>query len=69
MSPVGAVILSILLITGIMLAGNSYENVGISQNGWIGVNIFLLLALIVHEIWYKIKSRKNDENEDTTQGE
>jgi uncharacterized membrane protein len=69
MSPVGAVIMSILLITGIMLAGNSYENVGISQNGWIGVNIFLLIALIAHEIWHKIKSRNKTEDEDSTQGE
>jgi hypothetical protein len=69
MSPIGAVILSILLITGIMLAGNSYESAGISENGWIGVNIVLLAALIIYEIRHKITSHKTDENKDSTQGE
>jgi hypothetical protein len=69
MSPIGAFFLSILLITGIMFAGNSYESVGISQTGWIGLMIFLFIAMIVCEIRYKIKTRKNDNKEDTTQGE
>ena len=65
MSTIGAIIMGILLITGIMLAGGNYKSLGISQNVWIGVNVSLFISLVAYEIHYRFtgKNRQTDDTE------
>lgn len=59
MSPLGGAILSVLLITGIMTAGKSYEGIGIPAAVWYGINAVLLILLVVQEIRTYLKKRKS----------
>jgi flagellar motor component MotA len=63
MSPIGAIIFGILIITGMMLAAGNYTKLGFSTNAWIAVNAALFAALVVWEIIHKIRStrQKNEE--------
>ncbi|HNX59602.1 MAG TPA: hypothetical protein PKK43_10925 [Spirochaetota bacterium] len=65
MSPIGGILMGILLITGIILAGGNYSSIGISKNVWIGVNIAILVALIAYEIVHRIKEKNTPETENT----
>lgn len=63
MSPIGAVILSILLLSGIMFIGDNYTAIGLSRNVWIGVMGILSLTLVVYEIYHKIMKKKSPDSE------
>ena len=63
MSPIGGILMGILLITGIILAGENYSSMGISKNAWIGVNIAILVVLIAYEIYHRL-NKKNDPETD-----
>jgi hypothetical protein len=69
MSPIGAIILGILLITGMMFAAGNYKDIGFSTNTWVAVNIIFFAVLIIHEIAHKVRTKnkitEEDKNEET----
>lgn len=58
MNPVSGAILSVLMITGIMTFGKSYEKIGVSANIWYGLDVVLFVLLVAHEIRVYIKGKK-----------
>lgn len=64
MSPIGATVFGALMITVMVLAAGSYTKIGFSTNAWIAVNIILGLILIAYEIMHKIRSKKENTEEE-----
>ena len=63
MSPFGAAIFSILLISGIMTAGNVHSKYGIPLWLWGTANGALIVLFAVSEIRAFIKRRKESDQE------
>lgn len=66
MSPIGAVIFSVLIMSGIMTAGDIHSKYGIPMWLWVGANGALLVLFAVVELRAFMKKRKgNAEGENT----
>lgn len=63
MSPIGAVIFGVLLITGMMLAAGNYTKLGFSTRTWILVNAAIFAVFVLYEIIHKIRNVKDSSAE------